>query len=365
MKKNKWFLPVILSLIVLGIVLASVIFLYLNQQDKKNTIEIDKRIKTHVMSLDGKVKQNLSTYFQKGGQKEPVLMHVKLGDTVQKGDPLFTYTDETLFSKEKEIGLTLDNKMIEKDQIEGQILAMEMIESDTSTGSRLDEIEAQLNWLDSELSKAENNIDILKEKQEQISSKIDELTVKASADGKVAKLNKAQIERFSENTQTVPILTLSDEKFFVEGTTSRKQIDFLEQDLKFEAKHKLNKDSIYHGVIDSFETVAVKPEAKEQRFLYQAGLDNHKGLYVGDKVKVKVNLSFKDHVWLPENYIKKKIVTHKDKKKLQTPEKHYFVSKIYGDQLNEEKVTVKRHVNGQYLVTDGLSSIDAIRAFEK
>lgn len=363
--KNKWFLPVILSLILLGIVLASGLFLYLNQQIKNNTIEIDKRIKTHVLQLDGKVTQNLSSYFQKGGQKTPILMHVKLWDTVQKGDPLFTYTDESLYSKEKEIGLTLDNKMIEKDQIEGQILAMEMMESDTSSTNNLDEVEAQLNWLDAELTKAENNIDILKEKQQQISAEIDDLTVKASTDGKVAKLDKAQIEKFSEKTQEKPILVVTDDKYFVEGTANRKQIDFLEPDLKVEARHLMNKDNTYRGVIDAFETIAVQPKAKSQRFLYQAGLDNHKGLYVGDAMKVKVNLSYKDHVWIPEKYVKIKMITHKDKKRLKTPEKKYVVNKVYGKELNEEIVEVKRFVNGQYLVTDGLSSIDMIRAFKK
>lgn len=362
--KNKWFLPVVLSLIVLALVLASVIFLYLNEQDKKNTIEIDERIKTHVLNVDGKVKQNLSNYFQEGEQKEAVQMHVELGDTVQKGDPLFTYNDEALFSKEKEVGLSLDNKMIEKNQIEGQILAMEMIQSDTSSQNKLDEIEAQLNWLDSELTKAENNIDILKEKQTRISGKIDDLTVKASTDGKVVKLDKAQIEKFSEKAQTKPILVVTDKKYFVEGTTSRKQVDFLEEGLKFDAKHVQNKDKLYNGTVDTYEQIAVNPESNTQRFLYQGSLDHHKDLYVGDKMKVKIHLSYKDHIWLPERYVKKKLITHKNKKKLAHPVKEYHVNKIYGDQVNEEKVKVKRFANGQYLVVEGLSSIDAIKAFK-
>lgn len=362
--KNKWFLPVTLALIVLGLVMASVIILYLNEQDKKQTIHIDERMKSHVLNLEGKVKQNLSTYFQRGDQEEPVLMHVELGDTVQKGDPLYTYTDETLFSEEKAIGLKLDNKMIEKDQVEGQIMALEMMESDASDG-QLDEIEAQLNWLDSELSKAENNIDILKEKQEQISQKINDLTVKASSDGKVVQLNKAQIEKFSEDKQEQPIVVVSDELYFIEGTTSRKQIDFMENHLKTEAKRKSDNKKIYAGEITSFESIARNPEAGTQRFLYQAALDNHKGLYVGDKMKVKIKLSYKDHIWLPEGYVKKKIVTHKNKKKLKHPETEYYVNKVYGDQLNEEKVKVKRFANGQYLITDGLSSIDKIKAFKK
>lgn len=362
--KKKWFLPLVLSLIVLGLIIASGIFLYLNHQEKKNTIEIDDRIKTHVLNLNGRVKQNLSTYYQNGSQKQPVQVHVKLGDTVQKGDPLFTYANEALFSKEKEVGLSLDNKMIDKDQIEGQIMAMEMMQNETSSDSKLNEIEAQLNWLDSELTKAENNIDILKEKQQQISSKIENLTVKASTDGKVVKLNKAQIERFSDKRQQQPIIIVSDDKYFVEGTAGRKQIDFLEQDLKFDAKHELNKDKTYSGSIDAYEHIAIDPGAKEQRFLYQGGLNQSKHLYVGDKMKVKVHLSYKNHVWLPERYIKKEVITHKDKKKLAEPEHKYYVRKVYGDQLNEEKVTISRHVNGQYLVTEGLSTVDAIRAFK-
>lgn len=361
--KHKWFLPIVLSLIILALIIASAIFLYLNAQDKKHTIEVDQRIKQHVLNLDGRVKQNLTTYFQKSEQKDAVQMHVKLGDTVQKGDPLFTYNDKALFSKEKEMGLKLDNKMIEKDQIEGQILALENAQQDAAETEKQAEIEAQLNWLDSELTKAENNIDILKEQQEQVSSKIDALTVKANTDGKVVKLDQAQIDKFSDKTQNKPILVISDDKYFVEGTTDRKEIEFLEQNLKLEAEQILHQNKVYNGTIDAFETLAVNPEAKSPRFVYRGGLEQHAGLYIGDKMKVKVHLSYKNHIWLPKEYVKKKLVTEKDGQKLQQPEKEFYVRKVYGDQLNEEKVKVQRYANGQYLITSGLSSIDVIKAF--
>ncbi|MCU7557748.1 HlyD family efflux transporter periplasmic adaptor subunit [Macrococcus capreoli] len=362
--KQKWFLPIFLSLIVLALIIASGVILYMHQQDEKETIHIDERIKTHVLSLDGKVKQNLATYFQKGNQSEPVVMHVKLGDKVQKGDPLFTYNDKVLFSKEKETGLSLDNKMIEKEQVEGQIAAMEAMKQDATYNDKASEIDAQLNWLDSELTKAENNIDILKEKQKQISDQIDALTIKASIDGKVAQLNQQQIDKFSQKEQTEPILVLSDDAFFVEGNAKRDQIEFLETGLKFDGQHKLNKEQEYSGAIDSFEQLSANPDAKTQYFNYKGHLDSSEGLYVGDDMSVKVHLSYKKHIWLPERYVKKKLVTHKNKQKLTTPEKTYYVRKVYGDQVNEEKVTVERIVNGQYLVTEGLTSIDAIKPFK-
>ncbi|MCE4957283.1 HlyD family efflux transporter periplasmic adaptor subunit [Macrococcoides caseolyticum] len=361
--KHKWFLPIALTLIVLGLLLACLIILYIHQQDKKHTIEIDDYYKQHVLELDGVVKQTLSPYYQKGDQKEPVLVHVKVGDTVQKGDPLYSYHNETLFSQEKAIGLQLDNKMLDKDQIEGQILAMETMQNESSSEKKRKEIDAQLNWLDRELEKAENNIDILKEKQTQISARIEALTVKASRDGKVVKIDKAQIEKFTDKVQSKPVLTLSDDQFFVEGTINRKQIELMEKGLKFDVIHSLNKDRTYQGEIESFDQIA-DLNNQTQSFLYQGSLNQSKGLYVGDEVKVNVHPSRKNHVWLPKEYVKEKIITHKNKQKLKTPEKQYYVNKVYGDQLNEEKVTVKRSTNSYYLVTEGLSSIDVIKPFK-
>ncbi len=386
MKKN-WFWPVVLILVILGLIIISGIYMALRAIDANNTIAIDERMKNHVITVEGEATQKLGFYYLKGKQKEPVLMHVQVGDAVQKGDPLFTYVDDKLNNEEAEIALRIDNKRIEKQQVEGQIAAYEdqRLEADLEDAATID---AQLNWLDSELSKAENNINILEEKQKKVVRKIDNLTIKAGADGDVLAVNDEQVQAFTSARQDQPVVTLSVDALHIDGVANRYEVQFLEPNLKLLAARD-GSDKAYKGQLETISRTPVdhldsgslpktpeapvetteEPSAEQpeqpSEFKYTAFFEQSGQLMAGDTLHVKIYPSFKNHIWLPERFVKKEVITTENGQKLKTAVTKYYVQKVYGEEINKEAVTVKKHVDGQYLVTDGLSSIDKITVFDQ
>ncbi|TDM07872.1 hypothetical protein [Macrococcus lamae] len=393
MKKN-WFWPVVLIIVILGLIVISGIYMALRTINANNTLDIDERMKNHVITVDGTARQKLGFYYLTGSLKEPVLMHVQTGDTVQKDDPLFTYVDQKLNNEETEIELQLDNKRVEKEQVEGQIAAYEdrRLDADFEETATID---AQLNWLDSELTKADNNISILEEKQKKIVKKIDELTVKAGADGEVLAVDDEQVQAFTSDRQDQPVVTLSVDTLHIDGAANRYEMQFLEPNLKLKAVSPEVDDHIYKGQLESIsktpiehletgkltetahdesvEPVTEEPTTEEPedkpisntKFQYTGFLSKSTNLVDGDEMNVKIYPSFKDHIWLPERFVKKEVVTKDKGKKLTVPITKYYVQKVYGEETNKELVTIKKHVGGQYLVTKGLSSIDKISAFDR
>ncbi|UTH14158.1 HlyD family efflux transporter periplasmic adaptor subunit [Macrococcus equipercicus] len=354
-----------------------------------NTLDIDERMKNHVINTKAEARQKLGFYYLRASQKEPVLMHVQTGDKVQKGDPLFTYIDERLNNDETEVELQLDNRRVAKEQVRGQIAAYEdkkltAAARDTAT------INAQLNWLDSELTKAENNIDILKERQKRIVKQIDDLTVKAGADGTVLSVNEEQLQSFTSSSQYKPVVTLSMDALYIDGTANRYDMQFLEPNMKLKVTSSAVKGETFKGQLETISKTPVehlaegnlpvaasqpeteqptteqpetkKPEASE--FQYSGFLNKADHLVDGDPLHVKVYPSYKNHIWLPERFVMKDVVTKEKDKKLKKPVTKYYVQKVYGKETNNELVVIKAHLGGQYLVTKGLSSIDKIKAFQ-
>lgn len=385
MKKN-WFWPLVLILVIIGLLVIAGIYMAVKTFQSNNTLEIDQRIKQHTVTLDGKVTQKLGFYYLKPAQKEPVMMHVQLGEYVQKGDPLYTYVDEKLNNLEREIELQLDNKRVEKEQIEGQIVSYETARDNATKDSDIERIDAQLNWLNAELTKAENNVSIMEEKQKKISAQKDALTVKAGADGEVLNVDEEQLQRFTSNEQNKPVVTLGVEHLNVEGLAGRYAVLFMEPNLKVDVTAKDVSDTTYKGNIESVEktpqshlqqgdieesltseapTTEEPSKGKKEvpQFKYTAILDRTNHLYDGDLVRVKVYLSYKNHIWLPKKFVQQKttVETRDGQKEKQ---RTYYVNKVYGQEVKKEMVTVEKTSGGQYLVTKGLSTIDTLRSFK-
>lgn len=371
--KNKWFKYGLIGIIAIGALIIGGAYIFLKSYEKSHTISIDDYLKQDVVKVKGTVKQNLGFYYLKGNQKKPVSLHVKMGEHVAKGDPLYTYVDDTLTTDEKSVSLELDNKRIEKEQIEGQIQSYEAMQQSASENKRT-EIEGQLNWLDSELTKAENNISILEEKQQAIAKKTENLTITADTDGVVAKIDEEQLHAYTSDEQLKPIIVISNDNFIVKGHATDEQIPFLEPQLKFDGNIK-RIDKNVKGQLSQVSHVALsnldrgdlqleKPKQVQHLYDIEGTFDKTEDLLDGETFNMKIYPSYKNHIWLPKQYVNEKRYT-KDKqgKKLAKPEKKYFVQKIYGKETNEEEVTVEKVQSGRYLVTKGLSVVDSIRAY--
>lgn len=352
--KRKWLWPLLLSLLILAIIAGSGIYMTYKTNQAKNTIYVDDYIKHQTIEIKGRVAQHHAVYYLKPGNKQPVKLHVKEGETVSAGNPLFTYTESSMADDHTELSLQLDNKRVEKEQIEGQIAAYEE-RLRTADLEETPTIQAQINWLESEQTKAENNIGILEQKQKEMESKINEQTIKAGAAGIVLDIDDNQLQTFTANRQDKPIMTLSTGEQYFEGYADRTEVELLAPAMTFQTTDEEIKGGLTKVALTP-SSVLSKKEKPEKSFLIEGKLNQLDGLYVGDDLTIEVHPSTKDRIWLPRKYVKE---VEKNKKT------QYVVQKIYGNDKKEEAITVERKAKAYYLVTKGLSAIDKLEAFEK
>ncbi|TDL98010.1 hypothetical protein ERX27_04865 [Macrococcus brunensis] len=353
MKRN-WLWPLLLTLLIFALIVGSAIYMAYQSNQAKNTIYVDDFIKNQTIIIEGKVAQHQATYYLKPAKNDPVKVHVKEGETVAAGNPLYTYRAAGQEGN-TELSLQIDNKRVEKEQIEGQISAYEERLSE-ATSEQSASIEAQINWLESELTKAENNISILEEKQKKQEDKLGALTIKASQAGTILDIDDDQLQSFTAIRQDKPVLTMSTGKPYFEGYARRGEVELLSPVMPFETTGD-------QPVKGSLTKVALTPRDElrgksqgVQGFLIEGSLNKADGLYIGDRLSIAVHPSKKGHVWLPEQYVKKVMKNNK-------PE--YYVKKVYGSDKSETKVTVEREAKQYVLVSKGLSAIDKLQAYKK
>jgi len=352
--KRKWLWPLLLTLLIFTLIVGSAIYMAYQSNQSKRTIYIDDYIKNQTIIIDGKVTQHQAAYYLKPAKNDPVKLHVKEGETVAAGNPLYTYRAAGQEGN-TELSFQIDNKRVEKEQIEGQISAYEEQLSEANSEQR-DSIEAQINWLESELTKAENNISILEEKQKKQEDKLGALTIKASQAGIILDIDDNQLQSFTADRQDKPVLTIGIGKPYFEGYARRDEVELLSPVMPFETTND-------HPIKGSLTKVALAPhdELRDksqdvQGFLIEGSLNKSDGLYLGDRLSIVVHPSKKDYIWLPEEYVKKVMKNNKTE---------YYVKKVYGSDKSETKITVEREAKQYTLVTKGLSAIDKLESYKK
>lgn len=334
--KRRWLLPVVLSSIIVVLLIATV-YAFLNRQEE--TLFIDDYMKQHYLTVKGTIEQTRTPYFQRGNQQQSVILHVKQGDNVIKGQALFSYEDKSITANEKELSLKVDNQLIALNQIEGQLAVKQ--EAYEQSASPL--IQAELNWLTNEYEKHKNELEILKTKESAASEVVDRLTITSDTKGKVSEVNKAQVQQYTNAEQKAPIVTIAAAETFITGVVDQETYKQLAKGMQFD--FEIDGKS-YKSKLTSLTRAVDNHTAK---YYYKAVI-NIDETHVGDVLTFKIYPNDKDHIWLHKDYVNRK--------------KHiYYVQKCYGDKVNEEIVRVKKQAGEYYLITKGLSSVDELKKY--
>lgn len=334
--KRRWLLPVVLSSIIVVLLIATV-YAFLNRQQE--TLFIDDYMKQHYLTVKGTIEQTRTPYFQRGNQPQSVILHVKQGDKVIKGQALFSYEDKSITANEKELSLKIDNQLIALNQIEGQ-LAVKQEAYEQSASPR---IQAELNWLTNEYEKHKNELEILKTKESAASEAVDRLTITSDTKGKVSEVNKAQVQQYTNAEQKEPIVTIAAAETFITGVVDQETYKQLAKGMQFD--FEIDGKS-YKSKLTSLTRAVDNNTAK---YYYKAVI-NIDEAHVGDVLTFKIYPNDKDYIWLHKDYVNRKKHT-------------YYVQKCYGDKVNEEIVHVKKQAGEYYLITKGLSSVDELKKY--
>lgn len=334
--KRRWLLPVILISIIVVLLIATV-YAFLSR--RQETLFIDEYMKRYHLTVKGTIAQTRTPYFQRGNQSRPVILHVRQGDKVTKGQALFSYEDSAIVANEKELSLKIDNQLIAMNQIEGQLA----VKQEAFAQSASPRIDAELNWLISEYEKHKNELEILKTKESAASEAVDQLTITSETTGIVSDINKEQLQQFTNAKQQSPVVTIASPETFVTGEVDRELYKQLEKGMQFD--FEIEGKSYKSELISLTRTI----EHSTAKYYYKAAVEIDES-YIGEVLTFKIYPNGKDHIWLHEDYINRK--------------KHrYYVQKCYGNRVSEEIVQIKKQSGQYYLITKGLSSVDELKKY--
>lgn len=332
-----WRLPVILSSIIVLLLLATAYAFLVKRDDR---LFIHDYICEQEIVVNGKIEQDKIKYFQRGNQSKPVMMHVKQGDHITKGQPLYSYEDHTLIAKETEFKLKVKSQLIALDQLEGELNMKQYAYNRTQD----EYTQAEINWLANEYERQQNGLKILKVQADAANEAVTNLTITSQTNAEVLDINTEQLEQFTNKTQAQPILTIGHGVIYIKGEVDRVTFDRLNKALPVSIK--LDSKTI-DGKITALER---KICDNDIHYEYKVSMPLHRR-YEGTRVKVHIKHNRPDAIWLHRDYVRCK--------KQQT----CYVQKYYGNDVNEERVSVKKQSGAHYLIIKGLSSADELKRY--
>lgn len=335
--KRGWQLPVILISIIVLLLLATAFAFFVKRDDR---LFIHDYIQQQKIVANGNIAQHRIMYYQRGNENKPVMIHVKQGGHITKGQPLYSYENLELVAKEAELKLKVENQLIALDQLEGQL----KMKQDAYNRTHEEYTQAEINWLVNEYERQQNELKILKAQVDAANEAITNLTITSQIDGEVLDINTEQLEQFTNQTQAHPILTLGHGEMYIKGEVDRVTFDRLNKALPVSIK--LDGKTI-EGNITALER---KIRDNEVHYEYKVSMPLHKR-YDGTRVKVHIKYNRPDAIWLHRDYVRCK--------KQQT----CHVQKYYGNDVNEERVSVKKRSGAYYLIVKGLSSADELKRY--
>ncbi|WP_088071478.1 efflux RND transporter periplasmic adaptor subunit [Gottfriedia luciferensis] len=259
---------------------------------------------------------------------------VKDGDTVSKGQNLFSYEDSTL---KAEIGQAEANKKLAETSVtqkNEQItsLEQEMNEVDSSTPSSKDDanraanissvqsLQIELNKANDDLRVAELNVEKYTLEVEGLKAQQESLTIKSNTDGIVHNLNLNIGQGFqtSDNQQVAIMQIASNEPFQIEGKLTEEEKAKIKSGQPISVTSNVVPNKKWKGEIlevsdyptykssPSNTNVKGKDSQKESipYYSFKASLDSQKNLYPGYDTTLNVVVQSKQLLAVPETSIK-------------------------------------------------------------
>lgn len=291
---------------------------------------------------------------------------VKVGDTVKKGQKLFSYDSDDL-------NLTLDKQELEQDRLENQIDQMEdqIKEVEKAIKNEKDSnqkklLEMELRQLEMELTQAEYDEDALKLEISNTKKMLKNVNVIAPAAGTVRSVNEDSYDAYIVIQEAgafrvkgllnemnmgmgimegvaVQIVSRLDSNITWNGTVEL---------VDYENAESNGYDQMYYGVSDSMTTTSSYP--------FYISLESTEGLLLGQHVYIQmapVETGITDMVSIPEGYLVD--LLYSDETGLITANV-WVVNEEY--QLEKRAVTLGDYdmATGSYYVLEGLSFEDYV-----
>jgi HlyD family secretion protein len=355
-RKKKWILLGIFVLLFISVILS--VALVEVKKSKSKTLEIinpTERNFIKTTTVPGRVVQSHTETIYVNATKGSIQeIFVKEGETVSKGQKLFSYEDSTAAA---ELGQAEVNKKISETSVtqkKEQITTLEQSirEAETTTEpdttnvtsevdlanktSMIQSLQAELSSAKAELIAAELKVETYSLQVEKLKAQQDALTVNSNTAGVILNLNQNVGQGFKspDNEQIAIMQVVSKDPFQIEGTLTEAEKAKIKTGQSITVTSNVVANKKWKGKIlevsdyPIYKTSENKDKDKQQEpipmYSFKANLDSQKGLYPGYSTSINVVVQSKQLLAVPQTsimgsgkskyvYVLKKGTIHKQK----------------------------------------------------
>ncbi|MEH7403195.1 efflux RND transporter periplasmic adaptor subunit [Gottfriedia acidiceleris] len=340
-RQKKFILMGIIVLLIVSVVLSVAVVEI--KKSKSQTLQfISPTVKsfTKTETVSGRVVQSHTETIYVNPTKGSINeIFVKEGDTVTKGQKLFSYEDTTIAA---EIGQAEVNKKLAETTVtqkNDQIASLEKdiqnaISASTSTPSTTDanntdknatnttntpeiqSLQAELNTTKEELNAAQLKVEQYTLEAEKLKAQQESLTVNSNSDGVVLNLNKSigQGYKVTDKQQISIMQIASNEPFEIEGKLTEEEKAKVEPGQAIKVTSKVIADKNWKGSISEVSNYPMNDQSTNQDknskkeaipyYSFRATLDSQENLYPGYETNLEVVVQSKDLLAIPETSVK-------------------------------------------------------------
>ena len=333
----------IIALVVVIIIFCSLVFYFVKRNanaSKTANTEVYTIAASEKVFINGVIEpQETEDIYLDATKGNVNTVSVKDGQTVKKGDALFTYKNDGVTDQIKQDNIQLESSKNQKKELLGQQESLKnqpVIAGELSTSSKV-----STSSIDSQIKLYEVQIDSLKEKEYS--------TVVAPIEGNVILHDDAK-------AGTTPYITIENTNFYIKGTVSEKDQPKIKPEQLVETTI-LATNNIVKGKITSIgnrpvtETMVASNATSVgpsniSYYEVKINLDNQDNLTNGFHVQAIVKLT-EGPVKIPKSTI------------LQDGET-YYVYKVIDKKLTKQVVTYSEENSEEVIVTTGLKESEEI-----
>lgn len=337
-RQKKFILMGIIVLLIVSVVL-SVAVVEIKRSKSKTLQFISPTVKsfTKTETVSGRVVQSHTETIYVNPTKGSINeIFVKEGDTVTKGQKLFSYEDTTIAAeigqaevnkKLAETTVTQKNDQIaslEKD-IQNAISALtsttnanntDKNATNTTNTPEIQSLQAQLNTAKEELNAAQLKVEQYTLEAEKLKAQKESLTVNSNNDGVVLNLNKSigQGYKVTDKQQISIMQIASNEPFQIEGKLTEEEKAKVEPGQAIKVTSKVVADKNWNGSISEVSNYPMNDQFTNQDknskkeaipyYSFRATLDSQENLYPGYETNLEVVVQSKDLLAIPETSVK-------------------------------------------------------------
>ncbi|MEE6451242.1 efflux RND transporter periplasmic adaptor subunit [Gottfriedia acidiceleris] len=340
-RQKKFIVMGIIVLLIVSVVL-SVAVVEIRESKSKTLQFISPTVKsfTKTETVSGRVVQSHTETIYVNPTKGSINeIFVKEGDTVTKGQKLFSYEDTTIAA---EIGQAEVNKKLAETTVtqkNDQIASLEKeiqnaISASTSTSNPTDanntdknatnttntpeiqSLQTELNTAKEELNAAQLKVEQYTLEAEKLKAQQKSLTVNSNNDGVVLNLNKSIGQGYkATDKQQISIMQIaSNEPFQIEGKLTEEEKAKIEPGQTIKVSSKVVTDKSWKGSISEVSNYPMNEQSTNQDknskkeaipyYTFRATLDSQENLYPGYETNLEVVVQSKDLLAIPQTSVK-------------------------------------------------------------